>query len=147
MIIDFFCYLINLKGDLVVPESRVLLLPRAPQIEILKRASLFITHNGMNSTSESIHYGVPMICLPQAMFTDQPVVAKRVADELGCGIRLKPNCESNDIAIEIKNVIRNKQYLERTLRLTYLSRRFNGAVNGANYIIKSINENESKKDN
>ena len=29
----------------------------APQLEILKRASLFVTHSGMNSTSEAIHFG------------------------------------------------------------------------------------------
>lgn len=39
-----------------VPEN-ISLVKTAPQIEILKKASLFITHSGMNSTSESIHYG------------------------------------------------------------------------------------------
>jgi UDP:flavonoid glycosyltransferase YjiC (YdhE family) len=37
--------------------SNILLVKTAPQIEILKRCSLFLTHNGMNSTSESIHFG------------------------------------------------------------------------------------------
>jgi UDP:flavonoid glycosyltransferase YjiC (YdhE family) len=47
--------LINRK-EFEVPEN-ILLVKSAPQIEILKKASLFITHSGMNSTSESIHYG------------------------------------------------------------------------------------------
>ena len=45
-------------------ESNQYVLPRnielvktAPQIEILKRASLFVSHCGMNSTSETVHYG------------------------------------------------------------------------------------------
>ena len=38
-------------------HKNVMLVKTAPQIEILKRCSLFLTHNGMNSTSESIHFG------------------------------------------------------------------------------------------
>ena len=60
------------------------------QIEILKYSSLFITHSGMNSTSESIYFGVPMICLPLSTAPDQLLITYRVADELGLGIRLNP---------------------------------------------------------
>ncbi|MCR8630948.1 macrolide family glycosyltransferase [Paenibacillus radicis (ex Xue et al. 2023)] len=56
-----------------------------PQIEVLIHAKLFITHGGMNSTSEGMYYGVPLIVLPQS--ADQPVVARRVA-ELGAGTHL-----------------------------------------------------------
>ncbi|HEX6552489.1 MAG TPA: MFS transporter, partial [Ktedonobacteraceae bacterium] len=47
-----------------------------PQLEILQRAALFITHGGMNSASEGMYYGVPLIVIPQAQ--DQFYVAKRV---------------------------------------------------------------------
>src|SRR5215467_4589386 len=47
-----------------------------PQLEILQRAGLFITHGGMNSASEAIYYGVPLLVIPQAQ--DQFYVAKRV---------------------------------------------------------------------
>jgi MGT family glycosyltransferase len=47
-----------------------------PQLEILQRASLFITHGGMNSASEAMYYGVPLLVIPQAQ--DQFYVAKRV---------------------------------------------------------------------
>jgi MGT family glycosyltransferase len=56
-----------------------------PQLEVLQRAKLFITHGGMNSTSEGLYYGVPLIVLPQS--ADQPIVARRVA-EIGAGIHL-----------------------------------------------------------
>ena len=39
-----------------VPEN-IILVKSAPQIDILKKASLFITHGGMNSASESLHFG------------------------------------------------------------------------------------------
>ena len=54
-----------------------------PQLEVLKRVDVFITHGGMNSTNEGLYYDVPLILIPQ--FGDQPFVANRVA-ELGAGI-------------------------------------------------------------
>jgi MGT family glycosyltransferase len=53
-----------------------------PQLDILQRAALFISHGGMNSVSESLYYGVPLLLIPQS--ADQPWVARRVA-QLGAG--------------------------------------------------------------
>lgn len=44
--------------------SNVVLVNKAPQLEILRRASLLITHGGLNSIKESIMHGVPMIAVP-----------------------------------------------------------------------------------
>ena len=55
IVYDQFCDLSS-KNMYSIPTN-VLLVRSVPQIEILKRASLFITHSGQNSTSESIHYG------------------------------------------------------------------------------------------
>jgi MGT family glycosyltransferase len=57
-----------------------------PQLAVLRRASLFITHGGMNSVHEACWYGVPLIVVPQA--ADQDVVARRVP-ELGAGLQLR----------------------------------------------------------
>lgn len=80
-----------------------------PQIEVLKRTDLFITHGGMNSTSEAMYFGVPLIVVPQA--ADQPIVGKRIEDlELGRVIN-KNNISSNIIrnyANEILNDDRDK---------------------------------------
>jgi UDP:flavonoid glycosyltransferase YjiC (YdhE family) len=48
----------------------------APQLEVLKRASLMITHGGLNSIKECIFNGVPMIVFP--LTKDQPGNAARV---------------------------------------------------------------------
>lgn len=65
--------------------SNFLLSSYVPQLEMLQRASVFITHGGMNSTMESLYYGVPMVVLPQML--EQEMTAHRVA-ELGLGIAL-----------------------------------------------------------
>ncbi|WP_088835220.1 macrolide family glycosyltransferase [Paenibacillus tyrfis] len=60
--------------------------PYVPQLEVLQQADAFITHAGMNSTSEALYYDVPLVMIP--LSSDQPMVAKRVK-ELGGGIILE----------------------------------------------------------
>ena len=49
----------------------------APQLELLKKTTLTITHAGMNTTLESLSNGVPMVAIP--ITNDQPGVAARLA--------------------------------------------------------------------
>lgn len=50
--------------------------PFVPQLEVLKKSALFITHGGMNSVCEAMTYGVPMLVLP--VLNDQPINAAQV---------------------------------------------------------------------
>jgi MGT family glycosyltransferase len=56
-----------------------------PQLEILQRAALFITHSGMNSVHEGLYYNVPLLLVPQQV--EQRYVASRI-QELGAGLML-----------------------------------------------------------
>jgi MGT family glycosyltransferase len=58
-----------------LPDN-VIVVDHAPQIELLGRASVAITHAGLGSVKECILMGVPMIVFPQAF--DQPGNAARI---------------------------------------------------------------------
>ena len=58
---------------------------RLPQTNIIPEVDLVITHGGNNTTTESLHFGKPMVLLP--LFWDQYDNAQRM-DELGLGVRL-----------------------------------------------------------
>ncbi len=58
-----------------------------PQLSVLEQAELFITHGGMNSISESVMYGVPMIVVPNTI--EQAINAARI-EKLQAGLYLDP---------------------------------------------------------
>ena len=59
-----------------------------PQLAILQNADVFITHGGMNSISEAVYYGVPMIVVPNTI--EQALNAARV-EQLHAGVYLEPD--------------------------------------------------------
>jgi zeaxanthin glucosyltransferase len=65
------------RSDLAPLPSNAIVVETAPQIELLKRAALCITHAGLNTALEALGQGVPMIGIPIAF--DQPGVAARIA--------------------------------------------------------------------
>ena len=61
-----------------VPRNTILV-KRAPQLELLKRASVCITHAGLNTVLEALAQGVPQVAIPVTV--DQPGVAARIAEK------------------------------------------------------------------
>lgn len=56
-----------------------------PQPAVLRHATVFLSHAGMNSTMESLYHGVPLVTVPQDV--EQEANAARV-EELGAGRQL-----------------------------------------------------------
>jgi MGT family glycosyltransferase len=63
--------------DLPSIPPNTIVVPIAPQIELLKRSALCLTHAGLNTTLEALAQGVPLVAIPIGF--DQPGVAARIA--------------------------------------------------------------------
>ena len=70
-------------GDQLEPEQigrvpkNAIIVKRAPQLELLKLASVCITHSGLNTVLESLTQGVPQVAVPVTF--EQPGIAARIA--------------------------------------------------------------------
>ena len=84
------------------------------QMAVLSIADAFITHCGMNSASEGLYFGVPLVLFPQT--PEQDSVAKRT-EELGAGVRLE-SISGEDILDVLKKVIDEPQYKEGAERIS-----------------------------
>lgn len=73
------------SGGQKLPEN-VFFFTTVPQLAILSRASLFITHGGFNSIKEGIYFQVPMIVVPLNGRFDQPGNSSRLVYH-GLGLR------------------------------------------------------------
>ncbi len=108
----------------------------APQLELLQRAALTITHAGMNTTLESLGNGVPMVAIPIA--NDQPGVAARIAwTGTGEVIPLKRlNCARLRSAID--RVLTENTYKNNALRLQAAIQRAGGVKRAADIVEQVI---------
>ncbi|GKU92038.1 hypothetical protein SLEP1_g5819 [Rubroshorea leprosula] len=96
------------KGFLEALDERGCIVMWAPQQEVLAHPAIgaFWTHNGWNSTLESICEGVPMICMP--FFMDQRVNARYVTEVWGVGVQLEKR-ERGMIERVIKGVMMEEE--------------------------------------
>ena len=87
----------------------------APQLELLDRASLTITHAGLNTTLESLSRGVPLIAIP--ITHDQPAVASRIVRKgLGIAITL-PELSVSRLRTAIERVLEEDKYRQKVAQL------------------------------
>lgn len=71
------------RSALGAPPENFQIAEHLPQLDILEKTSVFVTHGGMNSTMEALWFGVPMVVVPQ--MAEQAATARRV-NELGLGV-------------------------------------------------------------
>jgi len=80
----------------------------APQLALLRRASVFITHGGLGSVKEALLHAVPMVVCP--MVNDQPGNAARVSYH-GLGVVVSPrDLSSHRIEQLIDIVLHDARY-------------------------------------
>ena len=123
--------LVPLEEFGVLPEH-ISVFAHVDQIAVLQQADVFISHCGMNSVSESLYFGVPLVMLPQT--SEQKGVAQRV-HQLGAGVKLNKS-DSTSLLNGIDTVLRNHGYREQAVKLSEGLRRCSGAVGAADKIVQ-----------
>jgi MGT family glycosyltransferase len=104
--------------------ANVLVVNYAPQIEILKRSSLCITHAGLNTVLESLSNGVPMLALP--ITNDQPGVAARIANKKVGVVMSRDQAFPQTFVAGIKQVLGDSSFRENARKQQESIRGTNG---------------------
>ncbi|MDJ0690104.1 MAG: glycosyltransferase [Xenococcaceae cyanobacterium MO_188.B32] len=118
-----------------LPENS-LVVKYAPQLELLQKASLNITHAGLNTTLESLSYGVPMVAIP--VTDDQPGVAARIA-WTGVGEIVKLSRLSVEIMREtVERVLKEPSYKQNAVLLQEAIRHTKGVNHAVNIIEQAV---------
>src|SRR5262249_17540489 len=104
--------------------ANVLVVSHAPQIEVLKRSSLCITHAGLNTALESLASGVPMLAVP--ITNDQPGVAARIAEKK-VGVVVSPQQASpGTLVAAINQVLDDSTFRDNAQNIQNAIRRIDG---------------------
>jgi zeaxanthin glucosyltransferase len=99
-------------GDL---PGNPLVLSYVPQLQLLERAQLMITHAGMNSALECLSHGVPMVAIP--ITHDQPNIAQRIV-WTGTGIMVPLDTLTVErLRDAVKGVLADPSYRTAALQL------------------------------
>jgi zeaxanthin glucosyltransferase len=108
----------------------------APQLEILKRAALVITHGGINTVLESLAEGVPMVVVP--LGNDQPGMAARVKAR-GAGVVVpRRRLSAGRLRRAVLQILHHPSYREAALGLQRAIRPLDGPGRAAELIEQAL---------
>ncbi|HDR7801248.1 TPA: UDP-glucosyltransferase [Bacillus tropicus] len=79
-----------------------------PQAEVLSEADIFITHGGMNSVHDAIHFNVPFVIIPHDK--DQPMIAQRLTELEAANRLLKEHVNVQTLREAVTDVLSNEKY-------------------------------------
>jgi zeaxanthin glucosyltransferase len=103
------------REDLGPAPRNTILVDFAPQLALLDKAAVLITHAGMNSTLEAIGRGVPMVALPYAI--DQPGIATRI-ERAGVGLQGSfRRCRPAELRRLVERVLTEESFRHRAKEL------------------------------
>ncbi len=134
-------------GDQVNPEqiepaaSNAIILKRAPQLELLKRTSVCITHAGLNTVLESLAQGVPQVAIPVSY--DQPGVAARIADKKTGVVTSLDKLTADHLSTLLNEVLNDSTYRDNARKLQKAIAKANGLSVAADLVEESLGVTKS----
>lgn len=107
-----------------------------PQLEVLAKADLFVSHAGINSVSESLYFGVPLVMIPRQF--EQENNALRVA-ELGAGIWIdKRRASGRRLRLAVERILADPRWAEAAARIGQSFRESGGPQRAAGEILAYV---------
>lgn len=104
-----------------------------PQLDILPRVAVFVTHGGMNSVNESLYYGVPVVVIPQ--MSEQELVGRRV-EELGAGLYLaKEEATAEKLRECVQRLLTESRFRQQAAQVGESLRAAGGVTRAADAIL------------
>jgi zeaxanthin glucosyltransferase len=95
--------------------GNAIVVKRAPQLELLKQASVCITHAGLNTVLESLAQGVPQVAIPIAF--DQPGVAARIAHKQTGVVTTLDKLTTDHLSTLVGEVLNDSTYRNNARKL------------------------------
>jgi MGT family glycosyltransferase len=129
-------------GNQIDPEqigrvpSNAIIVQRAPQLDLLKQASVCITHAGLNTVLESLAQGVPQVAIPVTF--DQPGVAARVMDKQTGVVTSLDKLTPNHLSDLLNEVLTYSSYRKNAEKLQAAIAAANGLSVAANLVEESL---------
>src|SRR5262245_23188403 len=122
--------------------ANLVVVSHAPQIELLRRSALCITHAGLNTALESLASGVPMLAVP--ITNDQPGVAARIAEKK-VGVVLSPDHASpRNVVAAIHQLLGASTFRDNVQRMQEAMRRIDGLSLAAGILERTFDLEERK---
>ena len=95
--------------------NNAIIVQQAPQLELLKKASVCITHAGLNTVLESLAQGVPQLAIPVSY--DQPGIAARIANKQTGVVTSLDKLTADHLSTLLNRVLSNATYRDNARKM------------------------------
>jgi MGT family glycosyltransferase len=116
--------------------GNTIIVKKAPQLELMKKASVCITHAGLNTVLESLGQGVPQLAIPVTF--DQPGVAARIAKNRTGVVTSLDKLTPEHLSTLLGVVLTDPVYRENARRLQNAIAEANGLFVAADLIEEAL---------
>ncbi|KAI7741292.1 hypothetical protein M8C21_009359 [Ambrosia artemisiifolia] len=121
---------------LVETKGRGMITSWCPQEQVLNHPAIggFLTHNGWNSTLESISSGIPVLCWP--FFAEQQTNCRYSCVEWGIGMEINTNVKRKEVEAQVKELIGGEKGKMMKAKVLELQKKAKEAVayGGSSYL-------------